>query len=257
MNKAILIVSFGTTSEEAIGSSILPLEQDAAAALSDWTVLRCFTSGMVISRLARKGIIVPSLTETLTKLVREGILQVVVLPTLLADGGEYQKILDICGSFRPSFACLQVGKPLLSDAADFDTVADFLQSAFPLQEKEVLVLMGHGVTNSDNSELRTLGNLLRQRDSRFFLAALNGEPDFSRILQEILKTNCRRVILAPLMLTAGTHAVQHLSGPEEGSWLNRCKAAGLDVQCRLMGLGEAPEIRRLYLRHLSDCFTEK
>lgn len=257
MKKAILIASFGTTSESALNNCILPLEKDVAAAFPDWTVIRCFTSLMVIKQLAQQNIFVDSLAGTLEKLARETYQRVTILPTLLTGGGEYEKVLFHCQPYRSALNHLAIAKPLLTDEEDIHTVAAFIHSTFSLKEDESLLLMGHGTAGSDNKSLCALADTLHRVDNCIFLAALNGEPDFSRILQEILKTNCRRVILAPLMLTAGTHAVQHLSGPEEGSWLNRCKAAGLDVQCRLIGLGEAPEIRRLYLQHLSDCFTEK
>jgi len=257
MKKAILITSFGTTSEAALNNCILPLEQAVAAAFPDRTVLRCFTSQMVIRRLAQQNIFVDFLTDALEKLVREEYRHVAILPTLLTDGGEYEKILVCCQSYRSSFDRLTIAKPLLTDEEDMNTIAAFIRSTFSLKKNEALLLMGHGTENSDNRSLCALADTLGRMDNRIFLAALNGSPAFIQIFPQICTAGFRNVHLAPLMLTAGTHALKHLSGPGETSWQSQCRSAGMETACHLTGLGEYPEIRKLYLRHLSDSLTEK
>lgn len=257
MKKAILITSFGTTSEAALQNCILPLEQSIAATYPDWDVFRCFTSQTVIQKLSVKGIAIDSMEQSLSKLIRGNYRQAVILPTLLTEGGEYEKILKLCASFRSAFDYLAVATPMLSNKQDIYTVASFIHSAYPLHEDEALLLMGHGTSGSDNESLCALAAALQNKDSRCYLASLIGEPDFSQTLQCILNAGFQKVTLAPLMLTAGTHAVKHLAGCSDSSWQNQCVAAGLTVTCNLTGLGEYPEIRELYLQHLSACIPEK
>lgn len=256
MKKAIIVACFGTTSESALRSCILPLEQAVAAAFPGWDVLCCFTSQMVIRSLSRRGICVNSLEQTLSSLIMEHYQHVAVLPALLTEGGEYDKIIRLCESCQSSFASLTVAKPLLAGEQDLRTVADFISHTYPLRDDEALLLMGHGSAGSENQSLCALAAILQALDNRLFLAALVGEPDFSGSLQSILNTGCKKIILAPLMLTAGTHAVQHLSGPGASSWQSLCSASGLEVSCNLKGLGEYPEIRERYLQHLSACLPE-
>lgn len=256
MKKAILVTSFGTTSEAALNNCILPLEQAVTAAFPDWRVFRCFTSGMVIHRLAQQGICVDSLTQALDKLIREEYHHIAILPTLLTGEGEYEKILACSDSYQSSFTRLTIAKPLLTNEQDINAVAAIIQNNHSLKQDEALLLMGHGTVDSDNISLCALADNLQRTDNRIFLAVLTGAPAFSQVLQQICATSCRKILLAPLMLTAGTHAVRHLSGPSETSWQSRCSAAGMETSCHLTGLGEYPEIRELYLRHLSDSLTE-
>ena len=76
------------------------------------------------------------------------------------------------------------------------------------------------------------------------------------VLEQIRSSHFTKVCLAPLMLTAGTHAVKHLAGTLENSWQNRCRAAGLETRIRLSGLGSSLEIQELFLRHLSASLVE-
>lgn len=254
MKKAILIASFGTADPTAIHKCIYPLEQAAAEAFPDWTVLRCFTSAMVIRRLAQQGICVPSLTESLRELARNGFQKVVIFPTLLAPGGEYEKLLTAAESYSSVFSSLTIGQTLLSREENLRFLADYLAREYPLSQGEALLLMGHGSEHSGNPELKQLAALLPET---ILPAALTGQPSFSDTLGTILARGFSRVTLVPLMLTAGTHAARHLSGPQADSWLSRCREAGLQAECRLTGLGESPQVRRLYLRQLSDAISEK
>lgn len=257
MKNAILIASFGTTSEAALKHDILPLEQETARAFPGWRVHRAFTSQVVIRRLEKQGIAVDSLELALGRLTQEGYKRVMIMPTLLSDGGEYQKICTIAAAYRPQFAQLNITKPLLADEDDIQQVAAFIRKATPLRKQEALLLMGHGSAGSDNRSLLALAETFRTMDCGIFLAALIGEPDFSRTLTEICQQGYSAVCLAPLMLTAGAHAVRHLAGPEASSWQTRCRAAGLETTCLLKGLGAYPEIRALYLQHLSASESQK
>lgn len=257
MNKAILVTSFGTAGKSAINTCILPLERAVAAAFPDWRVFRCFTSEMIIRRLSQQNVFVDSLDQMLERLTQEGCTHVAILPTLLTDGGEYAKIMTCAAAHQPAFAKLSVAKPLLADGQDINTVADIIRKVHTLNEDEALLLMGHGTVGSDNRGLCALADKLQQLDGRIFLAALNGAPDFAQVLRKVCETGCRKVTLAPLMITAGTHVQKHLSGHVETSWQSQCRATGLETNCHLVGLGEYPEVRELYLGHLSASLTEK
>jgi len=256
MKKAILIASFGTTCESAIQSCILPLEQAAAAAYPDDTVHHCFTSDMVIHRLSGQGIFVDSPAQALARLLREGYQQIAVLPTMLTRGSEYEKLLTCINDFQSSFPRLTVAAPLLDQEEDLKAVASFIHNAYALQENEALLLMGHGTAGSENSIFRALAKILQNTDPRIFLAALEGPPALSPAIRKIVERGYPNVLVAPLMLTAGTHAVKHLSGASDTSWLSQCRAAGLETRCCLTSLGTYTEIQELYLRHLSASLAE-
>lgn len=248
MKKAILIASFGTTNTSAIEKSLLPLWQDAAAEFPQWEIRSCFTSHAVIRRLAQQGIQVNSLEQALQTLHQEGFCQVTILPALLTPGGEYRKILATSAVFSSIFSNLTVAQPLLSQPEDLQAISSYFQKNYPLADREALLLVGHGTSDSDNPELQNLAAMLPEN---MFLAALMGVPDFSLALAAIENRGYRRVTLVPLMLTAGEHVLRHLSGPSETSWESQCRAAGLETRCYLVGLGEAVEIRKRFLTHLS------
>lgn len=256
MKKAILVACFGTTNAAAIQSDILPIEQAVAAAYPDHTIRLCFTSDMVIRRLSEQGIQADSLRQAIIRLIQEEYSQAAILPAMIADGSEYKKLLACAADFQESFSRLTIARPLLDSTEDLETAADFIHNHFPLQENEALLLMGHGTADSKNPQLSALAEILQRTDNRLFLAALEGPPALSDVLEQIRSSHFTKVCLAPLMLTAGTHAVKHLAGTLENSWQNRCRAAGLETRIRLSGLGSSPEIQELFLRHLSASLVE-
>lgn len=249
----ILMVSFGTVNSETRKISIDAVAQTLRRAYPEMELRQAFTSSMVIRRLAQQNIFIDDVPTALEKLKQEGCQQLYILPTHLFPGEEYHKLLAQLEPFCDGFSQLVVAKPLFSDDSDRKSIANFLQKSYPLAEKEALLLMAHGSDHDLHEHYLALDAQLKHCNSAFFLAAMEGEPSFHYILEELLANGYRKVKLLPLMLSAGAHAVKDMAGDQESSWKCRCLSAGLDVECILTGLGEAEEIRQIYLRHLQNC----
>lgn len=256
--KAILVVSFGTTNDDTRQKNIHLVEEEIAAAFPDYAVHSAFTSSIVLRRLQARGIHVDNVQEAMAKLKAEGFQQIFVLPTHLLPGEEYHKLLDLLAPFAAEFDLLQTAKPLLYSAEDLEEVAAFFQKTYPLHDQEALLLMGHGTEHFANHSYPAMAYILNQMGSNnIFVATVEGYPAFEPTLAQIQKRGYQSVKLVPLMLVAGDHARNDMAGGDEDSWKNQCLSAGLQVSCVLSGLGEFEEIRTMYLRHLQECIAEK
>lgn len=90
MRTAVLAVSFGTTHLDALRADIVPVEEALADAFPGCPVYRAFTSGVVRRRLReRQNMHVDSVEEALARIRSDGMGRVVVQPTLLLPGEEY------------------------------------------------------------------------------------------------------------------------------------------------------------------------
>ena len=150
------------------------------------------------------------------------------------------------------FVRLGVGKPLLTGTEDFAAVARALiRAEAPAEDGQTaLVLMGHGTTARCNEVYPRLEQVLRQEGGRhWFVGTVEAAPTVTQVLERVREGNYRRVILRPLMIVAGEHANHDMAGEEENSWKQIFTQAGYEVQCRLQGLGELEEIRRIFVRH--------
>lgn len=251
---AILVVSFGTTKDETRKKNIEAVENEVAAAFPDRIVRRAFTSSIVMRRLEERGIHVDNVPQAMERLTEEGFAQVTILPTHLLPGEEYHKLLDLIAPFAANFRKTAVAKPLLYGTEDVEEVSAFLKEAYPLQEKEAMLLMGHGTGHFANHIYPAMAYILKEMGAgNIFVATVEGYPQFEPVLERIRKEGYQKVKLVPLMLVAGEHAMNDMAGDEEDSWRSQCAAAGLEVSHVLAGLGESRQVRRIYLRHLREC----
>lgn len=254
MKEAILVVSFGTTKDETREKNIAAIEREIQGAFPDDTVRRAFTSGTVIRRLAQRGIRVDTVDQALEKLRQEGFESVIILPTHLLPGEEYEKLLSLSAPYRASFRHFLVAKPLLYETRDLMEVAEFIKEAYPMGKREALVLMGHGTGHFANLIYPAMDYILKSSGmSNAFVATVEGYPEFPAVLDTVKAEHFTSVTLLPLMLVAGDHAMNDMAGTDDHSWKNQCAHAGMQVTCVLKGLGESDRIRKLYLRHLQDC----
>lgn len=244
---AILVVSFGTTEEEALEKTIGAVER-AAAELQIGTVRRAFTSAMVLRKLRQRGIAVDSPAEALEKLWTEGYRQVTVLPTFLAPGGEYRRLLDTVLPLQPRFARLAILPPLMGKGETISRLAAILQDYYRPAGREAVLFMGHGTDGEGNSCYRDLEKAFCQPG--LYVALLKGKPDFDDALERIRTAGHTGVRLVPLMLTAGVHAAEQMAGSGPDSWASCCSSAGLEVRCEMSGLGELEAVRQLYVSAL-------
>lgn len=257
MKKAILCVSFGTSYPDTLNKTIAATEQTLAAAYPGWEVRRAFTSGMIIKKLfARDGLQIDNVTQAMDRLEAEGFTHVAVQSTHVMHGEEYEKMLSLLEPYRLRLR-LSVGMPLLHSEKDYEAVADALLGWLPpLDEGEVLVLMGHGTAHFANSAYAQMEHVLRQRCDRVYLATVEGYPGLDSVRRQLAsRPEIRKLLLAPFMLVAGDHARNDMSGGED-SWKAQLEKDGYSVRCILQGLGQCPGIRELFAAHCRQALEE-
>jgi sirohydrochlorin cobaltochelatase len=252
--KAILVASFGTTKDEARNNAVGALEREVAAKYPEYRVDRAFTSSVVVSRLAARGIMIDTPGQALNRLAGEGVKEVFVLPTHLIPGEEYEKLCKEAEPFRKRFDTLCTAKPLLYDTGDLFAAADAVSAAYPVEPDEALLLMGHGTAHFSNCFYPAMDYVFKNRNGRHvFLATVEGYPEIGGTLDTIVTLGFRRAALVPFMLVAGDHAINDMAGDGPDSWKTLCEGKRVKPRCILRGLGELPAVRKIYLDHLKAC----
>ena len=256
--KAILVVSFGTSYEETREKTIGAIEEDFARAFPDFEIRRAFTSGMIIKKLReRDGVIIDSVEQALEKLAAEGFGTVICQPTHVMSGFEFDDLRREVERWQDRFPHIICGWPLLTSFEDYRLVTQALQEEFSSIEPDTaLVLMGHGTEHPANATYPALDYRLKvQGCKNFFIGTVEGYPDLATVMKEVAAIHAKKVILAPLMVVAGDHAINDMCGDED-SWQQQFERAGYQVQSILRGLGEYTSIRKIYLRHCVDCIQQ-
>lgn len=245
----IVAASFGTTHENAIENAITPIESLFQDAYGDFQVERVFTSGMVIRSLKKKGIAVKNIRELLDSL--ENGIRVVIQPTHIIKGIEYDKLCEDAEKYREKFLSLKIGEPLLSRSEDIEAVCKCVLERFPEKNGQAVVLMGHGTEHCVNTVYALIEERFRLLGAGHILVAtVEAKPSIHDIVRRLAEKDYKKVVLSPLMLVAGDHATNDMAGDEPDSWKSVLEAQGLEVETVMKGLGEYDAIRELYLKHL-------
>ena len=256
--KAVLVVSFGTSHLDTLEKTIVPIEGDIAAALPDRTLRRAFTSGMILRKLERRdGLHIDNVSQALERLAGEGVRDVTVQPTHIMNGEEYDKLLAQAEPFRGQFGRLAIGRPLLSTEEDYRETAQALLEVLPERESgTALLFMGHGTEHFANSAYSQLENMFYfLGHPHVLVGTVEGFPGLDYVRKRLKEQDIRKVYLAPFMIVAGDHAQNDLGGDEEDSWKSVLEQDGYETQVLLQGLGELSQISRLFGEHL-DCAEE-
>ena len=252
MKKAVLVVSFGTSYIKAGEKNIDPIEQDIAGALPGWELRRAYTSSMIIKKLReRDGIQVDNMRQALKRLREEGYDHILVQPTHVIPGIEYEGMREDIRQEENGFACIACGLPLLACEEDFDQAANaMVQDVASYYEAGMeIVFMGHGSDHQANEAYRRLAGKLRERGERYHIGTVEAKPDLEDVKQSAKNSQSKKVLLQPLMIVAGDHAHNDMAG-EEDSWKTCLEEAGFEVTCRLRGMGEIGAIRELFVSHV-------
>lgn len=252
MRKAILCVSFGTSVPEA-RESITAVEETLRQAAPDRLFLRAFTSPTIRRILAERGEQVPGVSEALEQMWEQGVRDVLVQPTHILYGKEYDKLREDLPPWQERFERLRLGKPLLADAEDIQALAAAMGEAYPPCDGETQVLLGHGTDHFANAVYPALQTAFRL-DGRtdVLVGTVEGWPEYGDVARQVKAGGGQRVHLAPLMLVAGDHALNDMAGSGPDSWASRLAAEGLEVRCTMRGLGQLPAVRALYRAHLES-----
>lgn len=252
----ILVVSFGTTAAESRRLNIGAVEQAISEAAGDsYTVRRCFTSQMIINIIKkREGISIDNIEEALGRAAADGFRRLVVQPTHLMRGNEYSKIRAALEDHGADFDSVAFGEPLLSSDDDLSRVADALAAASAGFDdgETAMVFMGHGTDAASNGVYRKMQRAFDDKGfSSYFVGTVEAEPSLDDVIEAVKSGFFKRVVLRPLMLVAGDHALNDMASPDDPhSWYSRFRAAGFEALCVLEGLGQLPAVRDLYADHV-------
>ena len=251
---ALLVVSFGTTSEESRRLTIGAVEQAIGEATNSFPVRRAFTSQMIINIIAKKeGVRIDNVREAIDRALSDGADTLVVQPTHLMNGLEYDKLCGILDEYSGSFERIALGDPLLTSDDDFDKVADAVTSA-TLEYADgntAIVLMGHGTEAAANGIYDRMQDVLAAKGrTDYYIGTVEASPSLDDVIAAVGRGDYSRVVLRPLMLVAGNHAVNDMADPDDpDSWYSRFTEAGYETVCVIDGLGQIPEIRDIYADH--------
>lgn len=252
MKRAVVCVSFGT-SVPAGRENITAVENVLRQSAQDRILISAFTSPTIRRILKERGETVYSLAEALEELWRQGVTEVLVQPTHILCGHEYDKLKREAEAWRDKFESLRVGRPLLTDTDDLQTLAAGLSAAYPAQAGETLVLFGHGTDHAANlvyPALQTAFRLAGRPD--VLIGTVEGWPAFENVLEQLKAQDGKHVHLVPLMLVAGEHALSDMAGSGPESWRSRLEAEGFIVRATLRGLGVLPAVQAMYRSHLEE-----
>ena len=271
--KELLVVSFGTSFNDSRVADIKSIEDALQEANPDWSVRRAFTAQIIINHIqARDGEKIDNMEQALERAVANGVKQLVVQPTHLMHGAEYDEMCAAIDKVRDKFESVEIAEPMLgevgSDAtvinADKEAVAKAVVAA-ALEESGyestaaakdagvAYVLMGHGtahVAKVTYSQMATQMDKLGYEN--VFIGTVEGEPEDTAceaVIAAVKEAGYTTVVLRPLMVVAGDHANNDMAGADEDSWKTMFEAAGLTVNCQISGLGRIADVQALYVAH--------
>ncbi len=251
--RELLVVSFGTSYNDARRLSIGGVEDALAAAYPEWSVRRAFTSQIVLEHVReRDGVAMDNVRDALNRAVANGVRSLVVQPTHLMNGFEYQELADELASRAGEFEYVAIGAPLLSTDDDFRRVAEaVVASAAEYDDGETaLCLMGHGTEAASNGVYAKMQSVLSDIGAEnCYVGTVEAEPSLEDVLSAVQSGDYKRVVLQPLMLVAGDHANNDMAGDEPESWKSVFESAGYETVCVLRGLGELDAVQALFVEH--------
>ena len=251
--KELLAVSFGTSYLDSCRRTIGAIEDALERAFPGYDLRRSFTSQMIINHIQRRdGISIDNVTQALDRAVSNGVKNLVIQPTHIMDGFEYQKLVKQAARYQDAFLSLSIGTPLLTSDEDFRIVADALTASVAAydDEKTAICFMGHGTEAAANEVYEKMQKKLTDsgRDN-YFIGTVEAVPTVEKVLSLVKAGNYKRVLLRPMMIVAGDHANNDMAGEEEGSWKRIFESAGYEVVCQVHGLGELEAIQNLFVKH--------
>lgn len=271
--KELLVVSFGTSFNDSRVADIKSIEDALQEANPDWSVRRAFTAQIIINHIqARDGEKIDNMEQALERAIANGVKQLVVQPTHLMHGAEYDEMCAAIDKVRDQFDSVEIAEPMLGEVgndatvinADKEAVAKAVVAA-ALEESGyestaaakdagvAYVLMGHGtahVAKVTYSQMATQMEKLGYEN--VFIGTVEGEPEETSceaVIEAVKNAGYTTVVLRPLMVVAGDHANNDMAGADDDSWKTMFEAAGFTVNCQISGLGRIADVQALYVAH--------
>lgn len=252
----LMVISFGTSYNDNRRLTIGAIETAMETAFPDWSVRRAFTSQIIIDHVKRRdGEAIDNVGEALDRAVDNGVKRLVIQPTHLMDGYEYNDVVDEVAQYADAFEMLAIGKPLLTTDEDFQTVMEIIteETAEYDDGKTAICFMGHGTEADSNGVYAKMQDMLTAAGyENYYVGTVEAEPALEDVLGKVQEGEYTRVVLEPLMIVAGDHANNDMAGDEEDSWKTVFEAAGYEVIPLVRGLGEMKGIQELLVQHAQD-----
>ena len=277
----LLVVSFGTSFNDSRAQDIKGIEDALQAAYPDWSVRRAFTAQIIINHVqARDGEFIDNMEQALERAADNGVKNLVVQPTHLMHGAEYDELCAAVDAYADRFEKVIVAEPLLGELGSDATVinADKQAVAVAITAEAVeeagfeslqaaaadgvaFVFMGHGTSHTAKvtySQMQTQMNELGYVN--VFIGTVEGEPEETaceNVIAAVKEAGYTKVILRPLMVVAGDHANNDMAGDDEDSWKSMFEADGSfeSIECQISGLGRIPSVQDVYVAHAADALA--
>ena len=271
----LLVVSFGTSFNGSRAADIKGVEDALQAAYPDWSVRRAFTAQIIINHVqARDGEKIDNMEQALDRAVANGVKNLVVQPTHLMHGAEYDEMCETVDAYKDKFESVAIAEPLLGEVGEDATVinadkeavaaaitaeavktAGYEDAAAAAADGTAFVFMGHGTSHTAKvsySQMQTTMQTLGY--DNVFIGTVEGEPEDTAcdaVIEKVKAAGYTKVVLRPLMVVAGDHANNDMAGADDDSWLSQFEAADCfdSVDTQIAGLGEIADVQQLYVAH--------
>lgn len=279
----ILVVSFGTSFNNSRVADIKGIEDALQAAYPDWSVRRAFTAQIIINHVqARDGEMIDNVNQALDRAVANGVKNLIVQPTHLMHGAEYDELIGELDNYKDQFESVQVAEPLLGEVgadaavinADKKAVAEILTAEAvktagydsldaAKEDGTAFVFMGHGTSHAAKVSYSQMQTQMQDLGyDNVFIGTVEGEPEETAceaVIDAVAEAGYTKVVLRPLMIVAGDHANNDMAGEDEDSWLSMFKASGKfdSVDTQIAGLGEIEGIQQIYVEHTADVMNQQ
>ena len=274
----ILVVSFGTSFNDSRATDIGGIEKAVAAAYPDWSVRRAFTAQIIINHVqARDGEKIDNMDQALERAVNNGVKNLIVQPTHLMHGAEYDELVEAVEKYKDKFETVKISEPLLGEVGEDASVvnsdkeavakaisdtavkeAGFDSMAAAADEKTAFVFMGHGTSHTAKITYSQMQSQINDLGfENVFIGTVEGEPEDTScqaVIEKVKEAGYTKVILRPLMIVAGDHANNDMAGDDDDSWKSMFNASGAfeSVETQIEGLGRIADVEQLYVAHIAD-----
>ncbi len=279
--KELLVVSFGTSFNDSRAEDIKGIEDALQKAFPEWAVRRAFTAQIIINHVqARDGEKIDNMKQALDRAVKSGVKTLVVQPTHLMHGAEYDELKAALDEYQSKFETVAIAEPLLgkvgSDASavneDKEAVAVALTAAAVKdagytsleaagEDGTAFVFMGHGTSHTAKvSYSQMQAQMAELGYANVFIGTVEGEPEETsceNIIEAVAAAGYKKVVLRPLMVVAGDHANNDMAGEDEDSWVSMFTASGHfdKIDTQIAGLGRLADIQAIYTAHTESAIA--
>ncbi len=249
----LLVVSFGTSFNDSRRLTIGAIEKTLEDHIDGYSVRRAFTSQIIIDHVKKRdNVTIDNMTEALDRAVENEVKTLVIQPTHLMDGLEYNDVVNEVAGYSDAFEKVAIGAPLLTSDEDFEKVMEAIVDATKEYDdgETAICFMGHG-TEADSNEIyaKMQEKLTEAGYDNYFVGTVEATPSVDDVLESVKKGDYKKVVLRPLMIVAGDHANNDMAGDDDDSWKSIFEEAGYEVECVVEGLGQLDAIQELFAEH--------